>query len=68
MSNHYLMKYKGTYRVLPVLDEVYHDLPRDVGGNISHEEVELYIACKNGSKITEYGLRRIASVSCPPSS
>jgi hypothetical protein len=49
------MKYKGTYRVLPVLDETYHDLPRDVSGNIIHEEVELYIACKNGNKITEYG-------------
>lgn len=55
MSNHYLMKYKGTYRVLPVLDETYHDLPRDSNGNIVHEEVELYIACKNGNKITEYG-------------
>lgn len=53
--SHYLMKYKGIYRVLPVLDEVYHDLPRDNGGNISHEEVELYIACKYGNKITEYG-------------
>ena len=53
--SHYLMKYKGTYRVLPVLDEVYHDLPRDNNGNINHEEVELYIACKNKSKITEYG-------------
>jgi hypothetical protein len=49
------MKYKGTYRVLPVLDEIYHDLPRDTSGNIIHEEVELYIACKNGGKITEYG-------------
>lgn len=52
---HYLMKYKGRYRVLPVLDEVYHDLPRDTQGNISHEEVELYISCQNGNKITEYG-------------
>ena len=52
---HYSMKYKGEYRVLPVLDEVYHDLPRDTSGNIIHEEVELYIACKNGNKITEYG-------------
>lgn len=53
--SHYLMKYKGTYRVLPVLDEVYHDLPRNTSGDIIHEEVELYIACKNGNKITEYG-------------
>jgi hypothetical protein len=49
------MKYKGTYRVLPVLDEIYHDLPRDASGNIVHEEVELYISCQNGNKITEYG-------------
>lgn len=53
--SHYLMKYKGIYRVLPILDEVYHDLPRDNNGNICHEEVELYIACKYGNKITEYG-------------
>lgn len=55
MSSHYLMKYKGKYRILPMLDEVYHDLPRDVYGNINHEEVELYIACQYGNKITEYG-------------
>lgn len=53
--SHYLMKYKGTYRVLPVLDEVYHDLPRDKIGNILHEDVELYISCRNGCKITEWG-------------
>lgn len=53
--SHYLMKYKGRWRILPVLDEVYHDLPRDTQGNISHEEVELYISCQNGNKITEYG-------------
>lgn len=52
---HYLMKYKGEYRILPVLDEIYHDLPRDNNGNINHEEVELYIACQYGNKITEYG-------------
>lgn len=51
----YLMKYKGKYRILPVLDELYHDLPRDANGNISHEDVELYIACQYGNKITEYG-------------
>lgn len=49
------MKYKGIYRIMPVLDEVYHDLPRDAQGNICHEEVELYITCQNGNKITEYG-------------
>lgn len=52
---HYLMRYKGTYRILPVLDEIYHDIPRDAQGNIQHEDVELYISCQNGNKITEYG-------------
>lgn len=27
--NHYLMKYKGTYRILPELDVTTHDIPRD---------------------------------------
>lgn len=52
---HYLLKYKGRYRILPVLDEWYHDLPRDASGDILHEDVELYIACQYGNKITEYG-------------
>lgn len=52
---HYLLKYKGQFRILPVLDTKYHDLPRDVNGNISHEDVELYIACQYGNRITEYG-------------
>lgn len=52
---HYLMRYKGRYRILPVLDEIYHDIPRDAQGNIQHEDVELYISCQNGNKITEYG-------------
>lgn len=53
--SHYLLKYKGRYRIMPVLDEIYHDIPRDTQGNISHEDVELYISCQNGNKITEYG-------------
>lgn len=52
---HYLMRYKGRYRIMPVLDEIYHDIPRDAQGNIQHEDVELYISCQNGNKITEYG-------------
>ena len=53
---HYLMKYKGKYRILPTLDLEYHDLPRDpVSGDISQEDVELYITCQNGNKIIEYG-------------
>ena len=55
MAN-YLMKYKGKYRILPTLDLEYHDLPRDpVSGDVSQEDVELYIACQNGNKIIEYG-------------
>lgn len=53
--NHYLMKYKGKYRVLPELDLIYHDLPRDTSGNIIHEDVALYIACQYGNRITEWG-------------
>lgn len=52
---HYLMKYKGTYRVLPELDKVYHDLPRDIHGNIEHDDVELYISCQYGNTIKEWG-------------
>ena len=53
---HYLMKYKGQYRILPMLDLEYHDLPRDpVSGDVSQEDVELYITCQNGNKIIEYG-------------
>lgn len=49
------MRYKGQYRILPVLDTRYHDVPRDSSGNISHEDVELYIACQYGNRITEWG-------------
>lgn len=52
---HYLMKYKGTYRILPELDRVYHDLPRDRNGNIEHDDVELYISCQYGNTIKEWG-------------
>ena len=55
MANHYMMKYKGTYRVLAELDQRTNDVPRDANGNVS-EDVELYIDCQYGNKITEYGL------------
>lgn len=48
------MKYKGTYRVLAELDKVANDIPRDTKGNAS-EDVELYISCHYGNKITEWG-------------
>ena len=51
---HYLMKYKVTYRVLAELDKVTNDIPRDSKGNAS-EDVELYISCHYGNKITEWG-------------
>lgn len=51
---HYLMKYKGTYRVLAELDKVTNDIPRDTKGNAS-EDAELYISCHYGNKITEWG-------------
>lgn len=54
MANHYMMKYKGTYRVLAELDQQTNDLPRDANGNVS-EDVELYIDCQYGNRITEWG-------------
>lgn len=54
MSNHYMMKYKGTYRVLAELDQQTNDIPRDANGNVS-EDVELYIDCQYGNRITEWG-------------
>lgn len=54
MANHYMMKYKGIYRVLAELDQQTNDLPRDANGNVS-EDVELYIDCQYGNRITEWG-------------
>lgn len=54
MSNRYLMKYKGTYRLLPILDLETNDFPRQPDGNIE-EDCEIYINCYNGCKIYAYG-------------
>lgn len=54
--NHYLMKYKGTYRILPELDITTHDIPRDRHGNIAEGYDDLYIACRYGNKIFAYGV------------
>lgn len=51
---HYMMKYKGTYRVLPELDLNTNDFPRDSNGNIE-DSCGLYITCYNGAKIYDYG-------------
>lgn len=51
---HYMMKYKGTYRVLPELCLDTNDFPRDSNGNIE-DSCGLYITCYNGAKIYDYG-------------
>jgi hypothetical protein len=55
MANHYLMKYKGIYRILPELDTELHDIPRDYNGEIADGYNDIYIACQYGNKIYEYG-------------
>lgn len=55
MANNYLLKYKGIYRILPVIDQETNDFPRDSNGNIE-EDLEIYITCQNGNKIEYYGL------------
>lgn len=52
--SHYLMKYKGTYRVLPELDIDTNDFPRNSTGDIE-DSCGLYITCKNNVKIYDYG-------------
>ena len=53
--SHYLMKYKGTYRILPELDVDTHDFPRDANGEIADGYDDLYISCYYGNKIFMYG-------------
>lgn len=56
MANHYLIKkFKGKYRILPELDEVTHDIPRNEKGEIAEGYDDIYIACQYGNKITSYG-------------
>lgn len=52
MAN-YLMKYKGTYRLLPSLDVQTNDFVRDKDGNI--DDTDIYISCQYGNKIFTYG-------------
>lgn len=54
MSN-YMMKYKGSYRLLPVIDQSTNDFPRDSNGNIE-DDLEIYVSCQNGNRIEYYGL------------
>lgn len=54
-ENHYLMKYKGTYRILAELDESTNDIPRNSNGEIATGYDDLYISCQYGNKIFTYG-------------
>lgn len=54
MSNRYMMKYKGSYRLLPVIDQETNDFPRTPNGDVE-EDLEIYIACQHGNKIYAYG-------------
>jgi len=54
MAN-YLMKFKGTYRILPELDIETNDIPRDLNGEIADGYDDLYISCQQGNKIYTYG-------------
>lgn len=55
MAYHYLMKYVGTYRVLPELDLQTHDVPRNRKGEVADGYDDLYIPCRCGAKIYYYG-------------
>lgn len=54
MAN-YMMKYKGTYRLLPELCTNTNDFPRTQDGSID-PDTEIYISCAYGMKITFWGL------------
>jgi len=53
--SNYMMKYKGSYRLLPVIDQSTNDFPRDSNGNIE-DDLEIYVSCQNGNRIEYYGL------------
>ena len=54
MSNRYMMKYKGKYRLLTPIDQETNDFPRTPNGDVE-EDLEIYIACQHGSRIYAYG-------------
>ena len=54
MSNRYMMKYKGKYRLLSPIDTETNDFPRTPSGDVE-EDLEIYITCQHGSKIYAYG-------------
>lgn len=54
MSNRYMMKYKGKYRLLSPIDQETNDFPRTPNGDVE-EDLEIYITCQGGAKIYDYG-------------
>lgn len=54
MSNRYLMRYKGKYRLLPVIDQETNDFPRTPSGDVE-EDLEIYITCQHDNRIYAYG-------------
>lgn len=54
MSNRYMMKYKGSYRLLPVIDQETNDFPRTPSGDVE-EDIEIYITCQYNNRIYAYG-------------
>lgn len=54
MSNRYLMRYKGKYRLLPVIDQETNDFPRTPSGDVE-EDIEIYITCQHDNRIYAYG-------------
>ncbi len=54
--SHYLMKYKGKYRLKSAYDMVKNDFPRNDQGKI--EEIDVYIDCRKG-QVFHYGHRTL---------
>lgn len=49
----YLMKYKGTYRLLPEIDQRTNDFVKEINGDINDND--MYIPCRNGIKVYAFG-------------
>lgn len=56
MSDYMTTKFKGKYRLLAELDTEKNDFPRNEKGEIDPDDIEIYISCRNGNKISFYGL------------
>ena len=56
MADYMTTKFKGKYRLLAELDTEKNDFPRNEKGEIDPDDIEIYISCRNGNKISYYGL------------